>query len=882
MTSRKLVIVESPAKCKKIESLLGKGYQCIASFGHIYDLPENIKWFSPEHPELIQYVKKQDKSAVISNMRQKSSQCDEVIIATDLDREGEGIGYNISQELNLNVETTKRIVFDQITKNALEHAVNNPQLLRIPLIHAQQARRVIDQLYGFLLSPIVSKAVQQLRLSAGRCQSPCLRMILEKQEKYTNEQITYTLDSNAELQLKGRTVINVKRQPYPEIDFTNPENVNHFLNSLKQINTLYYHGNETKPFSNSPPMPLITSTLQTGAFQKYKWSPKSTMSYAQKLYEGGYITYMRTDCYNLSPEFVEKTKKEIAEKWGEAYIGPNRKVATVQGAQEAHEAIRPVDLKTIEPDDVDVNCVKLYRWIYSQTLASLMSNSEGVCSTHYFIPELSTPPTTTEEENEPKKKRKPATTVASKAKTKTTNKPTTSIYYTYTINTITFPGFKILSGQNKEEDDVSSGKQISEGMLEMGMGYAVKSHSLSQGVGKINKPLNPAETIKALEKNGIGRPSTYSGILERLEARGYVEKDTWESQKVQLTNWEINMTTLETVAKTMEKKVGDLTGCYKVTDIGKRVIMYMETKFSKLIDYEFTKKLEIELDNIAQGLSSHGSIIGSFYQEVMSIITVVKRDLPTSSGGNGQLALTRVFIETPEYKLGVVRIKSDWVYVKAFEDKRKKWMFAKLEGDYETVTEEDALKAFEYPKLVGIHEDKELYIKKGPHGAYLNYGTVNVSLSVNDGIEPNLERAIEMLTANINKKKENVLKEFNEKTSVRKGPYGRYICILSDDRKKKPTFVNLPESVDLDTLTLDGCMELVNNRRGSKRFQKSKATIPPKSSAVTTTAEDTSSVSVNTKKPRNIKQKAKTKQTETTTVPKPKSNPKKKVATSKK
>lgn len=787
--SKILIIVESPAKCSKIEQLLGKQYKCIASFGHIYDLPDHIRWYQPSNPSHIEYIVKDEKTQVIRKMKEQQAQCQEVIIATDLDREGEGIAYNIATELKLNLNNTKRIVFDQITKSALEHAVANPQRIRIPLVHAQQARRVIDQLYGFMVSPIVSKALQQRGLSAGRCQSPCLRLLWERQQQYLQEKVSFNLESIATLK-HNRNKLPLKRMQLKQ--FTQDQ----LLQELPTIRSVTYRSRDSKEASSNPPFPLITSSLQTGAFTKYKWSPKQTMQYAQRLYEGGYITYMRTDCQTLSTEFTNEAKEFILEKWGEPYVGKGtRRSNQVTNAQEAHEAIRPTHLETKQPDDLDANCIKLYKWIYNHTLASLMSPSRSLVTTHSFTGDIPSKP-----------------------------------LYTFTTTSVLFAGYKILTQRDDEEEseDVENEKEnkIIE-KLQLHQSYPIEKHSLFESLNKINKPYSPAETIKLLERNGIGRPSTYSGILERLEARNYVEKDTWEPVIVQLHDWEIILqgehdSVVNTNVK--EKKAGDLNGCYKVTPLGEEVVHFLNQRFQLMVDYDFTKNMEITLDQIASGQFNFATFIQNFHQQLHSTISTVKETLPT------QYTLRIVFEENDEGKYGITRVKSDWVFVKAYNDKRKKWAFAKFPSELtspEEATFLDFKKAFQYPKEVGLYQNQKIIIKIGPYGKYINVGKQNIAFPADLNDED--ERGIYQLIQTAEKKKnENIIRVINEDISVRKGKYGPYVFI-DNGKGKKPTFLSvIKQNINVDELTPELVYQLQK-----QRWQKPQSPMTVEPSVVT-------------------------------------------------
>jgi DNA topoisomerase-1 len=587
-------------------------------------------------------------------------------------------------------------------------------------------------------------------------------LLWERQQQYLQEKVSFNLESMAYIK-HGRSKLPLKRMQLKQLTQTQ------LLQELPTIRSVMYRSCESKEATSSPPFPLITSSLQTGAFTKYKWSPKQTMQYAQRLYEGGYITYMRTDCQTLSTEFTTQAKAFILEKWGATFVGTGTRRSThVTGAQEAHEAIRPTHLETKQPDDLDANCIKLYKWIYNHTLASLMSASTSLVTTHTFHGEIPSKPV-----------------------------------YTYTTTSVLFAGYKVLTLRNEEEEHSEEENEKENKVIDkltIGQSYPLEKHTLFESLNKINKPYSPAETIKLLEKNGIGRPSTYSGILERLEARAYIEKDTWEPVMVQLHDWEIvlqgeNDSVVSTTVK--EKKAGDLNGCYKVTPLGGEVVHFLNNCFQLMVDYDFTKKMEITLDQIASDEYHFATFIQTFYQQLHSIILNVKETLPS------QYTLRVVFEENEEAKYGVTRVRSDWVFVKAYHDKRKKWAFAKFPSTLsspEDATLSDFQQAFQYPKEVGQYENQSIKIKVGPYGKYINYGKVNVAFP-SELDDEDVTRMIELIQSAEKKKNENIIRVLNDEISVRRGKYGAYVFI-DNGKGKKPTFISvMKRNINVEELT---------------------------------------------------------------------------------
>lgn len=839
----KLIIVESPAKCDKIAHLLGNEYVVMASCGHIYELNKSFtKSFDatkPLEPQIL-YEKIETKKAIIQNLHKKKKEVQQIILATDMDREGESISFNIAKELHLNIQTCLRIVFSEITSTALHHAVANPTHLNIPFVQSQQTRMILDQLYGFLLSPVVSTAIEEkgYGLSVGRCQTPCLRLILEREIEYQNDPVKIVYGLTALLEISTPT-------PSIAIEVIRKEMTNvteqHF-EELRSMNQMKLFSFTTKPQTHKPPLPLITSTLQSGACQKFNMTPKQTMMSAQKLYENGFITYMRTDSYNLAAEFVQSAQVYIEQRWGSTYVGEHRHHQNGATSQDAHEAIRPVDINVQMPssDKLDANCIKLYGWIYQQTLASLMSNCLTEQDEYLFHP---------------------------------VEHPDL-IYYYHVIRTL-FNGFKILQPQ-KEKETVSP-------TLTVDAIYNVLQYELRQDLGNQSKPYTISDVVKQLEKKGIGRPSTYAGILERIETRGYVEKNTWEQQQtVHLNSWILCMQTQELQSKIRDKTVGgNLTGCYKVTELGKKVVQFMMEKFANLVDYEFTKKLELDLDQIANGQLNYETIIQLFYQEIKSIVTDVKMAMalthPHSSEGGGGVGSgisskfnkIKAIVDCDTYMIGTMMVKNKKMLVKAYKDPSKKWTFLAMpeNSKLKDLTADTVEVLFQYPKSLGTYAMKDVVLQKGKYGFYIKWGEQNVRIepflkSANLQVEElTLEHVISILqpqavavissstemmdgtTSNIASNSNpnpisnsnpnpnpNILKILSPTISIRNGQYGHYIFIKGKTSEDKPTFHSLkPEITNFDEINETNYETFIvpkkkGNFKNFNKFNKGKST----------------------------------------------------------
>lgn len=561
-----LVIVESPAKCKKIEEYLGNGYKCIASFGHItklngiesIDISNNFSPIFSIDTKKIQQIEKIKKAITNSS---------EVLIATDDDREGEAIGWHICQQFKLNVNTTKRIIFNEITKSALQKAVSNPLTLNLDLVHAQQARQILDVLVGYKISPILWKYIKlenRQVLSAGRCQTPALKLIYDNQSDidnspnkvvynttgyFTSKNIPFNLDYNYETEESIGTFLE--------------ESFNH-----THIFTL----SETKNTTKNPPSPFITSTIQQAASNEFRFSPKETMSLCQKLYEGGFITYMRTDSKNYSKEFIDKSKDFIRNEYGEEYIYTNIDLLTETGkvktkkkkeddkvkAQEAHEAIRPTDIliKTL-PDDMEAKEKKLYKLIWTNTLESCMSQA------------------------------------IYKSITVTISAPENH-NYKHSTEQVVFPGWKIVDGYELTNSIYTFLQTICNNSR---LNY---NKIISKITMKETKQhYTEAKLVQLLEENGIGRPSTFSSLIDKIQARGYVKKENVVGKKLKCVDFELVGEIISEI--TNEREFGNEKGKLVIQPIGTLVCDFLTKYYYELFKYEYTKYMEDILDNISKG-----------------------------------------------------------------------------------------------------------------------------------------------------------------------------------------------------------------------------------------------------------------------------------------
>ena len=567
-----LLIVESPAKCKKIEEYLGSGYKCIASFGHITELNglESIDISNNFSPT---YSVDQKKRQQIEKIKKAITNSSEVFIATDDDREGEAIGWHICKQFKLNINTTKRIIFNEITKSALQRAVENPVTLNLDLVQAQQARQILDIIVGYKISPVLWKYIKsesKQGLSAGRCQTPALKLIYDNQKEIDNSPNVIVYNTTG--------YFTKKNIPY-ELNYnhTNEESIGNFLEESVNFDHKFSIS-EPKNVTKNPPSPFITSTIQQACSNEFRISPKETMSICQKLYEGGYITYMRTDSKIYSKEFIEKSKRFILKEYGNEYIHKNIDLLSESGgnglkltkkksndndkvkAQEAHEAIRPtnIDIKEL-PDDADSKEKKIYKLIWTNTIESCMS---------------------------------PA---IYKSITSTITAPENHVYK-YSAEQIVFPGWKIVNGYEL----VNS---IYTFLLAIKNNSKIDYNKITSRVTmkETKQHYTEAKLVQLLEEKGIGRPSTFSSLIDKIQSRGYVKKENVTGKTVKCVDFDLTGDILNEI--NTEREFGNEKNKLVIQPIGLIVCEFLTKYYNDLFKYEYTKYMEDVLDNIAKGFT---------------------------------------------------------------------------------------------------------------------------------------------------------------------------------------------------------------------------------------------------------------------------------------
>ena len=772
---KNLVIVESPAKKNIIQGFLGSDYVVESSIGHIRDLPKKGGMAIDTNNGFIpNYVVPEDKKKVVSHLKNIAKKTQTVWLATDEDREGEAIAWHLIQVLKLDPSKTKRIVFHEITKKAIMNAVENPRKLNDNLVSAQQARRVLDRLVGFELSPVLWRKVKQ-GLSAGRVQSVAVRLIVEREQEINNFKSISSFKTTALFQNLNSELLKAE---LPQ-KFEKYEDAYQFISSCKE-SSFSISSLEKKPSKKSPSAPFTTSTLQQEASRKLNYSVSQTMTIAQKLYEQGFITYMRTDSVNLSEDSLNDIKNEITNNFGEKYY--KRRVFTkkIKGAQEAHEAIRPSYISKSNLD-IEASQQKLYDLIRKRTLASQMAEAKLDRTT---------------------------------VKIKNSNN---SSFFVAKGEVIVFEGFMKVYIESKDDNDGTEKKGVLPS-LKVGEVIKLVEANASEVFSRPPARYTEASLVKKMEELGIGRPSTYAATITTVQKRGYVEKENREGEErkskiISLSNFEV---------KEIEKNV--LVGTEKQklfpTDIGIVVTDFLIEHFSNVMQYSFTASVENEFDEIAEGKKVWNEMIGSFYQNFHEKVEDVIGNVEKASG-------ERYLGEDPVTGHKVTaRIGPFGAMVQIGEKQENpeapKPKFASLlKGQkIQTISLSEALDLFKLPRIVGEWKGQDIVASIGRFGPYLRYDGKFTSIKKSDNQEPltiSLEKSIELIELKIKADKERIIANFegDPLVQVLNGRYGPFIQISAEGKKK--INVKIPKDSDPKELSRDECIDLMNNQLKVKK-----------------------------------------------------------------
>tara|TARA_R110000796_G_scaffold22518_2_gene65206 strand:- start:815 stop:3304 length:2490 start_codon:yes stop_codon:yes gene_type:complete len=756
--AKNLVIVESPAKAKTIEKFLGKEYKVESSFGHIADLPSKELGVDVDNNFAPKYIVDKDKKALVKKLKDLADKADTIWLASDEDREGEAISWHLAEELKLDKNKTKRIVFNSITKSAIQKAIENPREINYDLVNAQQARRILDRLVGYELSPVLWKKIKP-GLSAGRVQSVAVRLIVEREREIEAFNPEAAFRISAEFKTNEGSVFTAKLNK----TYASQKEAEAFLKENIGAN-FSVASLDKKPAKKSPAAPFTTSTLQQEASRKLYFSVSRTMQVAQRLYEAGLITYMRTDSVNLSKDAIDAAKDAIISNYGKEYSKVRNFTGKSKGAQEAHEAIRPTEMTNQSPS-LERDQSKLYELIWKRTLASQMSDAELE-----------------------------RTNVKIKANTHKEE-------FTANGEVIKFDGFLKVYLEGTDDEDIS---EEQEGMLPA-MKEGEKLHNnyitATERFSRAPYRFTEASLVKKLEELGIGRPSTYAPTISTIQNRGYVEKGTIEGTErnyVQLLLKSDKLTT-----KDLKENVGSDKGKMVPTDIGIIVTDFLVGHFETILDYHFTAKVEEDFDEIASGDEDWQKVLKNFYGDFHPKVLDVEENADRASGERvlgtdpktGRQVSVRLGRFGPMVQVGTV-------------DDEEKPLFASLLPDQSlnTISYEEAMDLFKLPRKLGVYEGEDVEANVGRFGPYIRFGKKFVSLGKDENaMEIDMDRAVELIKE---KQKADAPIAIYENKDVTKG-VGRFGPFIKWDGM----FINVSKKYDFDTLSKQDIEEIIEAKK---------------------------------------------------------------------
>lgn len=769
---KNLVIVESPAKAKTIEKFLGKDFTVKSSYGHVRDLAKKNQGIEIDNGFKPVYEISPDKKKVVSELKKLAKEAETVWLASDEDREGEAIAWHLAEALSLKQDKTQRIVFHEITKNAITEAIKNPRRIDEKLVDAQQARRVLDRLVGFELSPLLWRKVKP-SLSAGRVQSVAVRLIVEREQsiKAFNPETSYKVSALFNVEDEGKTYELKAELPNR---FPSEDKAKAFLEK-SAASDFHIAEIEKKPGKKSPAPPFTTSTLQQEASRKLSYSVSKTMLIAQQLYESGRITYMRTDSTNLSGLAIKMAKDEIVKQFGDKYSKTRQFATKAKGAQEAHEAIRPTYLNN--PAAGSTNDQKrLYELIWKRTIASQMADA-ALERTNVKID-------------------------VSKAKEQFVAKG----------EIIKFDGFLKVYLESADDDENAEEQKGMLPPIKKGQELLLNEMEAIQRFSSPPPRYTEASLVKKLEELGIGRPSTYAPTISTIQKRQYVEKGIDEGKERGFQTYKLKDGDIK--AQKKKEKTGASKGKLVPTDIGSLVTQFLMEYFDNIMDYNFTAKVEKEFDEIANGLKEWNGMIKTFYKPFHE---KVETTMETSEKVKGE----RLLGTDPKSGRNIYARIGRYGPMVQIGDKEeeKKPQFASLRKSQsiETISLEEALELFKFPRTIGSYEDEDVIVSIGRFGPYVKHKSKFVSLKKEDDPSSITEnRAIELIEEKREKERNKYIKSFeDEDIQVLNGRWGPYIS------HKKKNF-KIPKDVDAKELTLADCKKIIKEAGTKKKTTRKK------------------------------------------------------------
>lgn len=771
---KNLVIVESPAKAKTIEKFLGKDFKVLSSYGHIRDLKKKDFSIDVEKNFEPSYEIPEDKKALVKTLKAEAKDADTVWLASDEDREGEAISWHLYEVLKLNPENTKRIVFHEITKTAILKAIEKPRSIDINLVNAQQARRILDRIVGFELSPVLWKKVKPA-LSAGRVQSVAVRLIVEREREI------HAFKSEASYRVTAVFLVPEADGKYVEMKaelarrLKTKEEARKLLESCQSA-TFTIEDITTRPLKKSPAAPFTTSTLQQEAARKLSFTVAQTMMVAQRLYESGRITYMRTDSVNLSEFATNGSKEAIANLMGEKYVHPRHFDTKSKGAQEAHEAIRPTDM-ALSQIDGSAQEKKLYDLIWKRTIASQMADAELEKTT---------------------------------ASISVSNTPET---FNATGEVVKFDGFLRVYRESYDDDMEQEDETHLLPPLKKGQKLNFQNVTATERFTMHPARYTEASLVRKLEELGIGRPSTYAPTISTIQNREYVEKGDKEGKERAY-----NVITLKKDKITDENRT-EITGAEKSklfpTDTGTVVTDFLMQYFPSIMDYNFTASVEKQFDEIAEGDKKWTAIMEKFYKTFHPSVesTLAAKNahktgerLLGNDPASGKPVTVKIGRFGPVAQIGTVE-----------DEEKPRFSPLKKGMSIETIKLEEALELFKLPRTLGEYEGKTVSVNAGRFGPYIYYNSTYTSLP--KGVDPmdiELEEALELVKAKAEAEAKKHLKKFAEEPEleIMNGRYGPYIAYKGSNYK-------IPKDIVPEDLSLEACLEIV-------KLQSEKASSSPK------------------------------------------------------
>lgn len=772
---KNLVIVESPAKAKTIEKFLGKDYKVMSSYGHIRDLKKKDLGVDLAHNYKPLYEIPADKKKLVSELKSAAKDADVVWLASDEDREGEAISWHLYEALDLKDKNSKRIAFHEITKNAILHAIENPREIDKNLVDAQQARRVLDRIVGFEVSPVLWKKVKPA-LSAGRVQSVAVRLIVEREREIQNfnTEAAYRIqavfikeENGTKYELKAELNKRLKTK----------EEAMALLEQLKNERAFAINDIQTKPVKKSPAAPFTTSTLQQEAARKLGFSVSQTMSVAQKLYESGKITYMRTDSVNLSSLAINTSRAEIETVYGKEYSKTRQFSTKAKGAQEAHEAIRPTYMNESKVSGSSQE-QKLYDLIWKRTIASQMSDAEL---------ERTTVTIDLPKDNDLK--------------------------FVSTGEVLKFDGFLRVYLEDTDDEPADTDEASLLPPLHLNEKLDLQETTATERFTQRPPRYTEASLVRKLEELGIGRPSTYAPTISTIQNREYVEKSNIEGVERKYNVLQLKKSKITDSIKT------EITGAdknkLKPTDIGIVVNDFLTQSFPSILDYNFTAKVEKQFDNIAEGQEEWTHLIDTFYKSFHPVVDEVMNSHTDHKIGERILGSDPKTGKQVSVKIGrfgpMVQIGT--------QDDEEKPTFASLQKNQSltTITLEEALRLFDLPRSVGEYEGKDMQVAVGRFGPYIRHDGKFISLP--RGLDPYAvteEEAVQLIEEKRKKDSEKTISIFgegDEEIQVLNGRYGPYITYQKGNYK-------IPKGTDAATLTEEQCKEIIKNTESTSSKSK--------------------------------------------------------------